>query len=261
MNMWIQVTFKAETDAIIEQEKVIKRTIEEETKLQHEIKIKGMDFRLDERFLNFEDPPPEIFPAREEPKEDRFSIKQLESLVNEFIVSSTDGMIKNEYFIDLMITKTKNSRQLSDGNGVPQVLKKNDRSDYEMLIKLFDAKLTGYVSLKKLALTFCLMGSPLPTDAEINNYKTILLEKMLEEQGGDYYIGKNTFVKVPAWFDEYEKSEDRPNSHPYPRVKNLKGIIFDVMRNEDYLLNIEEYISLLAFRVPGRENMKKYLVF
>lgn len=261
MNIWIQVAFKAETDAIIEQEKVIKRSIEEETKLQHELKIKGMDFTLNEKFLNFEDPPPEIFPAREEPKDDRFSIKQLESLVNELIVSSTEGMIKNDFFIDLMMTKTKNSRQLSDGNGVPQVLKKNDRSDYELLVKLFDVKLTGLVSLKKLALTFSLMSSPLPTDEQLNAYKTVLLDKMLEEQGGEHYIGKNTFVKVPAWFDEYEKSIDRPNSHSYPRVRNLKGIIFDIMRNEDYLLNIEEYISLLAFRVPGREKMTKYLVF
>ena len=122
MDTWIQVTFKAESDAIIEKEKVIKKSIEEETKLQHELRIKGMDFYLDEKFLNFEDPPPEVFPAREEPQDTRFTIKQLESLVNELIISSKDGLVKNEYIIELLLTRTINSREFSDENGVPPVL-------------------------------------------------------------------------------------------------------------------------------------------
>jgi hypothetical protein len=34
---WIDVAFKAETDAILELEKVIKKSIEQETKLQYEL--------------------------------------------------------------------------------------------------------------------------------------------------------------------------------------------------------------------------------
>jgi len=81
-----------------------------------------MDFYLDEKFLNFEDPPPEVFPAREEPQDTRFTIKQLESLINEFIVSSQDGKINNEYVVDLLLTRTINSKEFSDENGVPPVL-------------------------------------------------------------------------------------------------------------------------------------------
>ena len=123
LNTWIEVAFKAETEAIIEQEKVIKRSIEKEEKLQHELRIKGMDFHLDEKFLNFKDPPMEIFPAHEEPEAGRFTIKQLESLINELIISSKDGLIKNDYLVDLLMAKTKNSREFSDDNSVPETLK------------------------------------------------------------------------------------------------------------------------------------------
>ena len=82
-----------------------------------------MDFHLDEKFLNFKDPPMEIFPAHEEPEAGRFTIKQLESLINELIISSKDGLIKNDYLVDLLMAKTKNSREFSDDNSVPETLK------------------------------------------------------------------------------------------------------------------------------------------
>ena len=66
LNEWIDVTFKAETDAIIELEKIIKSAIEKEIKLQFELRIKHMDFVLDEKILYFRDPPPPVYPAREE---------------------------------------------------------------------------------------------------------------------------------------------------------------------------------------------------
>lgn len=246
LDTWIKVAFKAETDAIIENEKIIKRSIEEEVKLQYELRIRGMDFYLDEKFLNFEDAPPEILPAREELQDNRFTIRQLESLVNEFIVSSQDGMIKNEYFIDLLMTRTKNSIKFVDENGVPPILRHCGRSDYELLVKAYDSKFTGNIPLKRVALTLCLFSSSIPTDAQLKEYKEALLVKILEEHDGRHFIGKNVFTKVPAWFDQNEKSIDRPQSHPYPRVVNLKSIIFDVMRNEDFLLCIEEYISCLS---------------
>jgi hypothetical protein len=148
---WIEVAFKGETDSILEMEKVIKTAIEDETKLQNELRIKGMDFHLDESILNFEDPPPEVFPAREELVNERFTIKQLESLVNEFIISSKDGMINNEYFVDLMMSRTKNSSQFSDEIGVPKVWANFERSNYEMIPKTIDTLLTGSIPLNKVA--------------------------------------------------------------------------------------------------------------
>jgi hypothetical protein len=56
---------KAENDAVDEMSIVIKRAIEEETKIQDELRIKFMDFCVDEKIMNFIIPPPERLPAME----------------------------------------------------------------------------------------------------------------------------------------------------------------------------------------------------
>ena len=55
-------------------ENAIKDKIETQNKLQHELRIKYMDFFVDEKFLNFLDPPKEKLPAKEELIDDRFTI-------------------------------------------------------------------------------------------------------------------------------------------------------------------------------------------
>ena len=44
---------------------MIKRAIEEETKIQDELRIKFMDFLVDEKIMNFIEPPPDKLPAME----------------------------------------------------------------------------------------------------------------------------------------------------------------------------------------------------
>ncbi len=56
---------------------IIKRAIEEEKKIQDELRIKFMDFCIDEKIMNFIEPPPEKLPAMEEIRTDRFNIIQL----------------------------------------------------------------------------------------------------------------------------------------------------------------------------------------
>lgn len=122
-----------------------------------------------------------------------------------------------------------------------------------MLIKAFDVKFTGFVSFKKVAITLCLLSSQVPSDEQLEEYKNNLLAKALEEHDGSHYVGKNVFIKVPAWFDSNEVSADLPQYEPYPRVKNLKSILFDVVKTEDFLVNIEELIGLLQIKIPERD--------
>lgn len=62
---------------------VLKRAIEEERKIQDELRIKFMDFCVDEKIMNYIEPPPEKLPAMEQVRTDRFSIRQLKTLINE----------------------------------------------------------------------------------------------------------------------------------------------------------------------------------
>ncbi len=66
---------KAENDANDEMCSILKRAIEEETKIQDELRIKFMDFFVDEQIKNFIEPPPDKLPAMEQVRSDRFSIR------------------------------------------------------------------------------------------------------------------------------------------------------------------------------------------
>lgn len=60
------VSSKAENDAIDEICDVIKESIEEQTKIQDELRIKFMDFFVDKGILNYIEPPPEKLEEMEE---------------------------------------------------------------------------------------------------------------------------------------------------------------------------------------------------
>lgn len=74
---WIFVAQKTEMDAIEEMCAVIKDSIEEETKIQSELRINFMDFTVDQGVLNYVTPPPPKHAPLEELKKTRFSIPQL----------------------------------------------------------------------------------------------------------------------------------------------------------------------------------------
>lgn len=72
---WVYVANKAENDAVDEMCVVLKRAIEEERKIQDELRIKLMDFCVDEKIMNFIEPAPEKLSAMEQVRGDRFNIR------------------------------------------------------------------------------------------------------------------------------------------------------------------------------------------
>lgn len=74
---WIQVAQKAEMDTIDEMCCIVKKAIEQEAKIQHELRIKFMDFSVNHTTLNYIDPPKPKLLALEEFVPSRFSIPML----------------------------------------------------------------------------------------------------------------------------------------------------------------------------------------
>ncbi len=66
LESWINVSVKSENCAVDEMCEIIKTKIEEEKKIYHELRIKFMDFCVDEKILNYIIPPPEKLPMLEE---------------------------------------------------------------------------------------------------------------------------------------------------------------------------------------------------
>ena len=81
---WIHVAQKTEMDAVEEMSMILKQNIEEETKIQEELRIEFMDFTIDEGVLNYINPPPPKQPALEEHRVDRFSAPQLQGMLEEY---------------------------------------------------------------------------------------------------------------------------------------------------------------------------------
>lgn len=71
---WIFVAQKTEMDAIEEMCMIIKDSIEEENKIQSELRINFMDFTVDQGVLNYITPPPPKHAALEEQTTSRFTI-------------------------------------------------------------------------------------------------------------------------------------------------------------------------------------------
>ena len=140
---WVYVANKAENDAVDEMCIVLKRAIEEERKIQDELRIKFMDFFVDEKIMNFIEPPPEKLPMMEEVRIDRFNIRQLKTLVNELEELSKQygdahGGIPNKLVTDLFLRKLENSKTLWDDGSLPEEWWSLKEYDFQNIVRNLD---------------------------------------------------------------------------------------------------------------------------
>ena len=84
-----------------------------------------MDFCVDEKIMNYIEPPPEKLPAMEQLQESRYNIKQLTSLIDELeeIALQQGGhgaaTIPNKLIVEYFLRKLENSKSLGDESGLP----------------------------------------------------------------------------------------------------------------------------------------------
>jgi hypothetical protein len=89
---WILVATKTEMDTIDEMSIIIKKAIEDESKIQLELRIKFMDFTVDHSVLNYIDPPIPKLDAMENSSRERFSIPQMYCVIEELeLISKSTG--------------------------------------------------------------------------------------------------------------------------------------------------------------------------
>lgn len=98
-------------DTIEEMCQIIKIAIEDESKVQLELRIKFMDFTVDHSILNYINPPVPKLDSLEEFSTQRFSIPQLHSLCSELehIAASTGDLMPIKELMNLLLTKFRNS--------------------------------------------------------------------------------------------------------------------------------------------------------
>ena len=170
---WIAVSNKAENDAIDEVCTVIKNSIEEEKKIQVELKINFMDFIIEKSVFNYIDPPPPKLLPLEEAVSDRFNIICLESLVKELaMIADSEGKITNRTCVELLLRKQNNS--FFRTGALPKAWLNFGQMGYEKMVRNLDCKNTGSIDFKLLATCCILLKSSLPTDKEVDSLKRSL---------------------------------------------------------------------------------------
>lgn len=181
---WIQVAQKAEMDTIEEMCAVVKKAIEEESKIQHELRIKFMDFSVDHTTLNFINPPRPKLPALEQFSSSRFSIPMLTQLVTEFeaVARSTGDLMQCRELVNLVYSKIKNGVQFGGiDTGFPESWGQYGVSQINQMIRNIDTRSTGYVDWRTLATCFILVGSRVPSAKEVSRIEKMLGEEASEE--------------------------------------------------------------------------------
>ena len=120
-----------------------------------------MDFCVDEKIMNFIEPPPEKLPAMEQVRSDRFSIRQLRSLVNELEELGKQfgdgaGGIPIKAVADLFLRKLENSKTLQDDGSLPEEWWSLSEYDFQNIVRNLDNKGHGTLNWRQFA-TFIIL--------------------------------------------------------------------------------------------------------
>jgi len=217
---WIQVAQKTEMDTIDEMCTIVKAAIEEETKIQHELRLKFMDFTVDNATLNYINPPVPKLDALEDVRAERFAIPQITSLLREFenIAAATGDLLQSREMAVLLTNKIKNSVHFGGyESSVPESWSSFGLAEINQMLRNIDNKSTGYVNYRTLMTYITLLRSQVPSAKEISR-----IEKMFKADGVD----EEAFVNGTFWFDESEKSVDRDNAIEFERVKMIKQLLW-----------------------------------
>lgn len=185
-----------------------------------------MDFFVDESIKNFIEPPPDKLPAMEQVRSDRFSIKQLRTLVGELeelakeFGDGEDG-IPNKVMAELFLRKLENSKTLQDDGSLPEQWWSLTAYDFQTLIRNLDRTGLGTVNWKQLATFIILLKTALPSEADLES---------LKQAFGGHMLSLEAFTTIRTWFDEAEDSQDRHYSIPFHRLQQIKSLLFKVNR-------------------------------
>jgi len=217
---WIAVATKAENDAIEEVCDVLKDAIEDQEKIQDELRIKFMDFFVDKGILNYIEPPPEKLASMEESSDGKFNIPQLEALLRELqVLADADGKMNNRKVVELFFRKAQPQNTFGDVGGLPKEWHSFTRAHFEKLVRNLDICNTGSVDYRVLATCCVLLKTPIAQDADIEAMKKSLQHPEVTADG---------FMAGNFWFTKTEAAQDREYSHPFPRAAAIKRILFDL---------------------------------
>lgn len=135
-----------------------------------------MDFCVDEKIMNFIEPPPDKLPPMEQVRRDRFNIRQLRTLVSELEELAKhhgdgSGGIPNKVVADLFMRKLEVSKALWDDGSLPEEWWTLTEYDFQNMVRNLDRDGHGVVNWRDLATYIILLKSSLPNERDLESFK------------------------------------------------------------------------------------------
>ena len=220
---WIFVAQKTEMDAIEEMCIVIKDSIENETKIQSELRIKFMDFTVDYGALNYITPPPPKHAPYEVIKPQRFTISQIDSTVTELDRLAVNGDNKVRVTALFQFFKSRRNASLTFqgfDTTLPSYWESMSQDYFMALIRNLDPQSSGLIDWRRMMTYFILIQSKIPSQQEA--------DKLSQLADSDGCVSKETFVSSAFWFDKNEATEDLDYHIPFERNRFIKEQLFRV---------------------------------
>lgn len=217
--------------------------IEQERKLQEQIKLTNYDMIVSEKILNFHTPPPVIRPAIEQLQDHRFLISDLIRIQRELqALTNFAGLIETKDFLRYLSVLTKYAPGLLT---LPDQWKKLSVETLEETAARFDPQLTGKVSMRQIFTMICLQASAFPFGSQLEDYRAHLEHQagkqilQAEAEGEEEppvatHISMEAFLETEAFFDQKEKQhpdEEHSRSTPFERLRHLKTLLFECNGN------------------------------
>ena len=216
----IGFVYKSEIDTAKNLVMIIKECIESEQKLSNQILLQTDKLIIDYSTLVT---PPEVEQRPTTPQEkltslEQFTVSQLQRIGKDLFQISPTGIISikavAEYFVKLTIFAIGQCP-------LPEAFMGLDASKFQQILALLDPSDTGYINWKKFWL---ISAKILPLSL------SELLE--LKQAYGTKLITKQTFMKIPLWFEKSTSSTaenskpSTPQTPAFDRNQKLKPALF-----------------------------------
>lgn len=243
---WIILAIKAENEALNQLCIILKKHIEDELKIKYELELDTFDVKINMDVINYVEEPPKLLPAKEIIDQNKFNIQQINILIGElstYIVSNNN--IRTSNFMKIFEKKFITSKTDNDVYyGLPGCLKKLSFQNFYKFIKCFDPNNTDFMNLQWVLTIFCILTSRVCSEKD---------EYELKNSAGPYLkefvkLDRDSFVKLPMWFDDNETCPTIQGYEVFNRVDILKGIIFDINKDEDEMIDLFDLCDLFTLK-------------
>ncbi|XP_043925933.1 sperm flagellar protein 2 [Protopterus annectens] len=243
MEEWTGTRFLAEMESVNHLIEIARHHIESATKIQYELVLHESEFYINGDVKIFPDPiPPPSPPALETPQNGTLTIKQLDTLCQQFRNIAPSGFMSSKQFLEVM--HGLKSTNLGTDN-LPNIWIQLSFAELQELISVLalDSEIIDW----HLFLMAASQPWPYPSTMQLlqllHRFKT-------EDPTRNCSINADNYNKVEFWFassKDVQATNEPPGPIPFDRLDHLRKFFFNLFADFQKTPAQLEYIQMLLY--------------